>query len=224
MPQGSLVNGGEVRFKRLQEVCQCFPLAGYKNADNNRLAVYAIGLLEEQGIPRTQEAITVGLFLMFPEKFSLVGFNQYPDAERANRTLLQLGKNYRNWATGNKHVGYTLTDTGRLVLEQTKKLLQNPELQLGSKRTPKERTRDPSAEVREIEASSLFQAYSDRKLETTDEFAIWALLQAFPYTPKRALKSRMKMMQQAAELAGRSDVVKFLGWVREKYREVFEEE
>jgi len=213
------------RLRRLTEICKAFPKLSYAGIDNNRLAVYAIALLEEHGIPRTQEAITVSLFLMFPEKFSLAGFPEYPEGERVTRTLLQLGKKYRNWADGNKHVGFTLTSTGRSVLQQTKQLLASPQLQLPvNQRTPKEMTRDPLKEISEIEATQIHQAYKQNKIESLDEFAVWELLQAFPNTPVRALRERLRAMREAAQLGGRDDIVKFLDWVAKQYRETFEDD
>jgi hypothetical protein len=139
--------------------------------------------------------------------------------------LLQLGKKYRNWATGNKHIGFTLTETGRSVLQQTKRLLASPQLQLPvKKKTPKESTRDPLIEIREIEATQIFRTYAQRKTETLDEYAIWELLQGFPNTPVRALKDRLRTMREASQLAGRDDVTKFLDWVREQYHGLFEED
>lgn len=214
----------EPRYARMKQVCRQFPSSSYANMDNNRLAVYAINLLDENGIPRTQEALAVAVFLMFPDKFSMVGFPQYPDIERVNRTLLQLAPKYRNWATGNRHVGYTLTETGYSVLRQTNQLLQRPELQPSKKRTPKERTRDPMTEVKEIERSLLFQGFTKKENINSKEYAFWQLLQAFPYTPKQALEDRFRSMKEAARLAGRKDVMVFLDWVHKTYSALFREE
>lgn len=211
------------RYSRMEEICNPFLPSSYEKMDNNRLAVYAIGILEENGVPRTQEALSVALFLMFPEKFSLVGFPQYPDTERVNRTLLQLGQKYRNWATGNKHVGYTLNDAGHHVLDQTQALLRKPELQSPKKKAPRERTRDPNAEVREIEQSNLFRAFATKQMDKLNEYDFWELMQAFPYTPKQALKNRFKEMHEAARLAGREDVIELLKWVQAQYAMFFEE-
>lgn len=214
---------GDPRYMRMEETCKPFPSTSYERMDNNRLAVFAIGVLEENGIPRTQEALCVALFLMFPAKFSLVGFPQYPDTERVNRTLLQLGTKYRNWATGNKHVGYTLNDAGHHVLDQTRALLQRPEMQTRKKTTPRERTKDPNAEVREIEISNLFQEFKAHKIDnpSSREYDFWELMQAFPYTPKEALRKRWKGMREAANLAGRKDLADFLEWVYANYSGFF---
>ena len=212
------------RLPKLKKICRPFPYETYKSIDNNRLAVYAIALLSENKLKVTQEAVTVALYLLFPEKFSLIGFEEYPDAERVNRTLLQLGPKYRNWAIGSKQIGYSLNETGRLVLEQTKKLLESPGTYQVKKITPKQRTIDPDIEVKEIEQTSLFKAYKCGGRNNLDEFVIWELLRAFPYTPKSALVERLKNMTESAKLSGRDDVVDFLKWVKTKFLHVFKEE
>jgi len=216
-------NGRDSRYIRMEEVCTPHAASSYKQMDNNRLAVYALGILEENGMPRTQEAISVALFLMFPEKFSMVGFPQYPDTERVNRTLLQLGQKYRNWATGNRHVGYTLNDAGHHVLDQTKVFLRDPGLQAPKKKTPRIRTRDPNAEIMEIQESNLFRAFSTKHTENVNEYDFWELMQAFPYTPRAALRNRFKEMREAARLAANNQVMEFLRWVQGTYSKFFEE-
>lgn len=211
------------RLERLREICKPFPSEKYKSIDNNRLAVYAIALLSKNSLQATQEAVIVALFLMFSEKFSLIGFKEFPDAERVNRTLLQLGPKYRNWAIGNKHIGYSLNETGRLVLSQTEKMLESSASPRIKILTPKQRTRDPDIEIKEIEGTSLYKVYKSGEKDTTNEFAIWELLQAFPYTPKSALKKRFKQMKESAKLSGRSDVLEFLMWVQTKYADMFME-
>jgi len=193
--------------------------------DNNRLAVYTISLLIENNLQASQEAIAVALYLMFSEKFSMVGFNEYPDAERVNRTLLQLGKKYRNWAVGNRHVGYSLNETGKLVMEQTKKLLQSPGVSDFRKKTPKrQRTIDPDIFVKEIEQTTLFKAYKSKTQTVSDEFSIWELLHALPYTPRSALVERFRNMMESAKVSGRADIVDFLEWVKANFSHVFSEE
>jgi len=211
------------RLEEFKQFCKPFPREAYKSIDNNRLAVYAIKFLQLKKIPVTQEAVTVALFLFFPEKFSLVGFEQYPDSERVHRTLLQLGPKWRNWATGNTHTGFSLNENGELVFKQVDQTLKNPSkfakpLRL---KTPKPRTRDPDQEIKEIEGTSLFKEYIQGKRENFSEFAIWELLKSYPYAPKEALRDRFKKMLECAKLSDRKDIIEFLKWVEDAFANVF---
>lgn len=212
------------RLEELKRICRQFPLQAYESIDNNRLAVYAIKCLQANRIPVTQEAATVALFLMFPTKFSLVGFEGYPDAERVHRTLLQLGPKWRNWATGNTHTGYSLNRKGDAVFEQVDEALRNPSKRAETirRRAPKPpRTRDPEQEIKEIEGASLFKEYMSGKRSDFNEFAIWELLRSYPYAPKEALRDRIENMMECAKLAERSDIMEFLKWVEKQFSYIF---
>jgi len=212
------------RLETLKRICKQFPFQAYESIDNNRLAVYAIKLLQVSRIPVTQEALAVTLFLLFPRKFSLVGFEEYPDAERVHRTLLQLGPKWRNWATGNTHIGFSLNKNGELVYEQVDYALKNPSKNIVAprRRTPKPRTRDPDQEIKEIEGTSLFKEYINGKRNNFSEFAIWELLRSYPYAPKETLRDRIENMLECAKLAERGDITEFLKWVKKEFSKVFD--
>jgi len=212
------------RLEELKRIFTQFPAQAYEAIDNNRLAVYAIKLLQLNRIPVTEEAVTVTLFLLFPEKFALVGFEEYPDAERAHRTLLQLGPKWRNWATGSTHTGFSLNRNGEAVFEQVEQALKNPSAGTrgGRRRAPKPpRTRDPEHEIKEIEGTSLFKDYMAGKRGDFNEFAVWELLKSYPYAPKEALKERLITMTECAKLAERKDIIEFLAWVKKAFSGVF---
>lgn len=211
------------RLAALKALCKEFPFEAYESIDNNRLAVYAIRLLQNNRIPVTQEAVAVTLFLLFPKKFSLVGFEQYPDVERTHRTLLQLGPKWRNWATGNTHIGFSLNRNGELVFDQVNAALKNPSKRLVPFRriAPRQRTRPVDQEIKEIEATTLFKEYSNGKRDDFSEYAIWELLSSYPYAPKEAVNERIKSMTESAKLAERKDIIEFLKWVRGKFPTIF---
>jgi len=212
----------ENRLEKFKRICKPFPTEAYQPIDNNRLAVYAIKVLQNNRIPVTQEAVTVALLLFFPEKFSLVGFRQFPDAERAHRTLLQLGPKWRNWAKGDTHHGFSLNQDGEAEYKRVEEALKNPSKSpiVPRRRREKPRTRDLNKEMKEIEATSLFKEYLSGKEEGFSEFAIWELLKSYPYAPREALRDRFETMMECAKLAERKDIIEFLKWIRKEFSEV----
>lgn len=50
----------------------------YGSIDLDRLVIYAIVKLEELGIELSLENIIVGTFKLFPNKFSLAGYPEFP--------------------------------------------------------------------------------------------------------------------------------------------------
>lgn len=200
-----------------------FDVEIYGNLDLNRLTVYAISFLQEQKIPITFETLVVTVFRMFPKKFSLVGFEDYPDATRVNRALLQLRPKYRNWAMGDVTLGYSLTEMGKAEAKKTRILLEKPHLQKRLKRSEAQRTLPIDAEIRKIGESKLYRLHEHGKDDELSERDVWNLLGAFPYTPRKALRDYMRRLKGHAEYNKRPDIVKFLRWLEQRFPQIFKE-
>jgi hypothetical protein len=207
--------------KTIRELCKSFDPSSYENIDLNRLALYAIWFLEENSVPNTFENIAVASYLMFPEKFSLVGYEEYPDTARINRTLLQLRPKYRNWATGNVQRGYTLTSMGKTVVKQTKELLRNPGLQSRRSEPNKPRTRSLELEMERIIHSSVFQKFLEDERDEISRIEVWELLKAAPHTPPKVMREYIRRLQNDARESSHPEsekIVDFLNWIQRRYR------
>src|SRR5437879_5397048 len=64
-----------------------YPFETYRGIPLGELAAYAIGILSENRVDCSYENLTVVLFKLFPEKFSLVGFREFPDGDRVSNTI-----------------------------------------------------------------------------------------------------------------------------------------
>ena len=78
----------------------------YPDAALTSLTAYSLFWLHRWQLPRTIEAIAILNWRLFPEKFSMVGYPEYPDAFRTNRSLLQMQPKYRNLLTGAEFTHY----------------------------------------------------------------------------------------------------------------------
>lgn len=72
------------------------------------LTAYSLHWLHEWKLRRSIEAIAVLNWRLFPAKFAMVDFDEYPDAFRTNRSLLQMQPKYRNLLTGAAVKGFSL--------------------------------------------------------------------------------------------------------------------
>lgn len=208
------------------EICKQFNPNQYENIDLNRLATYTIWLLKENNIVITFENIVVALFIMFPEKFSLVGYKEYPDSTRVNRALLQLRPKYRNWATGNVKKGFTLTETGRVIVGQTSQLLNNLQFQSKKPVLGQSRTRDIASEMEQIINSPVYQKYLSGKEEEISKIEIFEFLRAMPYTPLKVLRAYMKKLLNEVRKSGHpksDEIIDFLNWIQRRHQSVFAE-
>jgi hypothetical protein len=191
----------------------------YDSFDLNRLASFTIHWLQEQLIPTTFENIVVAAYRMFPEKFALEGYPEYPDAARANRALLQLGPKYRNWARGSVRKGFVLTASGLIEVGRVKDALSSakPPEQLKPKQRTAPRTLNLSEELLGIERSALYAKWSKGALSEGTTLDLLEMLSAYAYTPSRALRDRLTVLENTAKQLGRKDLLEFLESVQKKF-------
>jgi hypothetical protein len=211
---------------RAVEDFESYPEHLYSEIALAALAAFAIARLRDLHIPNTFENLVVALYKFFPAKFSLLGFNQYPDAASVGRTLLQLGPKYRNWARGSVQKGFVLTDAGNAkALDVAKALsgIQIFEPQRLKPRTSRPRTMDLSKDIRAIEESSLFRQWKAGAIKRSNSLELFDLLGAYAYTPARVLIGRVKTLETIATELGRQDIQDFLSAVRREFADQFRE-
>src|SRR3989338_48308 len=195
-----------------------FPAENYDGFDLDRLVVYALHALEEKGVPLYFDFISVELFRLFPRKFSMANFRQYPDTNRISKALRRLTDQKRkNWSTGNVGNGFYLTDLGREMAKQVSGSLKNP-LPKKDRRSivvSKSRGKSPSDDTQEIKVSEAFKKWFANEEVNNHEF--FAFLKAAPYTPKQLLIEHLKRLKVSATTTKDKEVLEFLSWLEKKF-------
>jgi hypothetical protein len=96
----------------------------YSFMDKDRLVLFSVSQLESKRIEPTFDKIVVAAFRLFPKKFSLIGFPEYPDG----RTIYYCAYNHctldKKWLFGNVQSAFKLTERGRYYLDETQKMLE----------------------------------------------------------------------------------------------------
>lgn len=205
-----------------------FPATQYAELDLNRLTVFTIDLLNELSVPTTLENIAVANFRMFPKRFAMVGFPDYPDIARVNRALLQLRPKYRNWAVGKTKLGWQLTPAGREESRALRrKLGKSPgDVKIAPADVEPEasgknkRTIYPEETVARLRESNLFSKYRDhwRGVEPLEVFDV---LEAYTHTPAAALRHKLRLLRSTASAAGSADIVEFLNALEQRFAMIF---
>lgn len=196
-----------------------FPFVNYDSFDLDRLVVYTLYALEGKRIPLYFDFIAVGLFKLFPRKFSMANFAQYPDTNRISKALRRLTDQKRKrWATGNIENGFHLTDLGHEIAKQVLVFLENPKLKKGRKPivVTKSRGRSPIEDVQEIRASEAFKKWFANEEVNNHEF--FAFLKAASYTPKQLVAEHLKQLKASTVSAKDKEVLKFLSWLENKFQ------
>jgi len=208
----------EMNTKKILGGLKKLPAINYDDFDLDRLVVYALSVLEENKISLYFDYIAVALFKLFPRKFSMANFRQYPDTNRISKALRRLTDQKRkNWATGNIENGFYLTDLGREMAKQVSTSLKNPVPKKDRKPVVvgKSRGKSPSDDVKEIKTSEAFKKwFSDEEVNNHEFFAF---LKAAPYTQKQLLAEHLRKLKVSATTAKDKEVLEFLSWLEKKF-------
>jgi hypothetical protein len=209
-------------------------LKKYEDASLAALTSYSLYWLHKWELRRTIEAVSVLNWRLFPEKFSMVGFLQYPDAFRTNRSLLQGQPKYRNYLTGSAKHGFSLNARGMAVAEDLIKQFGPPKLDSGdivpipefrsghSKSSAPARSIEPEREIQGARVSRLFQKWKDRTMGERDIIHVHALLAIFDHTPTQIRERRMRDLERSAKQIKDGEMDKFLEDVRTNFPSVFQ--
>lgn len=192
----------------------------YSGLDLDRLTAYGVRLLSDRGLPVTFENVVVTLFRLFPAKFSIVGYPEYPDAARINRAILHCFPKYRNYLSGRARTGYRLTHQGEVAAEEAATALAGAGKPVNRRRTAARGVADNF--MKEVSDSKVFADFVAGSFEAIDLYDITRLLHASPNSPREVLRRNMDQLLTYSKETGRDDVLKFLTWATETFPELAE--
>ncbi len=184
----------------------------YKNIIQDQLAIFTMDLLEKKGIPLYFEYIGVALFKLFPKKFSLITFREFPDLYRISNMLrLRLRPSGRNWAVGNIKTNFSITPLGKEIAKETERLLNNPEQQknIRTKKNESKRIKSIQGDVNEILDSRLFQKWREKK-EEMSEFEILPFLGVMSFTKMDVIQKRISRLRDICKNTKNSEAEAFI--------------
>ena len=188
---------------------------------------YSIQWLTEWEIPTTYENISVMNARMFPAEFALVGFPEFPDAMRTNRTLLQMRPKYRGLATSDPRRGVFLTQKGREAAKKVYEVIgaprragafvkhQAPALQ--PKDLARKHTRDPREIIDSAKRKLLYRRYEEGAMAETDVVHLLGLLSLYDHTPPKEVKKAFRQLRNDAVSIHDEAFLSFLNAAEERF-------
>lgn len=196
------------------------------------LTAYSLYWLHEWKIRRSIEAVAVLNWRLFPAKFAMVGFAEYPDAFRTNRSLLQMQPKYRNLLTGAAVKGFSLNERGMEKARELIGVIGAPATGSGvplgeiarahpGPKTPRKAARsiEPEHEVARVRSTKLFDKWKQNQMSDRDLIHVHALLGIFDHTPQAVRAQSMKELEEAAAKINDAEVRRFLGDIRRTFPE-----
>ncbi len=192
----------------------------------NDLVVYAVYYLHKQGSEITSEDIISACFVLFPKRFSMRKYPQYPDSGIVSRRWREC-KN-KGYLRGNASQGFELTARGIKRAEKVEKLLGEP---LKPVRVVKPKVENPAVPaveavhpelkahakkyVRSIELSDAYKHFT--KKMPLNEFDFRSLLLCTMESPPTTLARNLNQFKEYVDIHNRKDLSSFLEFCEGKF-------
>jgi hypothetical protein len=191
-----------------------FDLPRYQGLSTTDLLVFAASVLAQHEHRLTYEVLVVAAYRYFPDSFSLVGFPQYPDASRVNRTLLQCQPKYRNLMRGSASSQYVLTELG---IHRASEVAQHLSGQMPKqKRARRSRPRAILDRIeQELRTSAAFSSW--RAGEQIADYDFYHLLHLVPGSSKASIRENYDAIAGVARASLDQDIAPFLGAVEAQF-------
>ena len=169
----------------------------YLNIPLAKLAATAIYKLQEAGLESSFNHIAVSLYRMFPEKFKLVSFPEYPDFIRIDNTL-RLDCNHARLVSGNRTKSFTLTPHGKMIAEETLQLLlggTNKSTERGDVDSTRERKRNRQTSlINGVTKSFAYQKFVEGERNHISKFDTVNFLHGTLDTDTKLLKQNLQTL------------------------------
>jgi hypothetical protein len=185
------------------------------------LVTYCVFLAQEKNKEVTFENIVANCYEYFPDKFSLVGYPQWPDSARVNKSWLRCRTDFK-YIKGSVKGGFALTVNGIDVVERVQKKLRSStfEKEIVQKKRAVARSREEQF-VNEIEKSNLFQNYltAGENVEIS-HFDFCDLLYGTLETSAEVLSDNLNTLKEYAERLDKNSILSFLTFVEKKFSSI----
>jgi len=187
----------------------------YLPLDKDRLVLFAVGLLESKKIEPTFDKIVVTTFRLFPKKFSLIGFAEYPDG----RTIYYCAYNHctldKKWLFGNVQSGFKVTERGKYFLDETKKMLEGKIVLTRTHQVIARRKETTFITI--LKKTNAYKKYVQSKKEAIGRAEILEALM-LPPNSKSLIQTHLKKYLEYANRVNDSSVVEFLRFAKGKLK------
>lgn len=185
----------------------------YVDLDKDRLVLYAVDFLQSKNIEPTFDKVVVTVFKLFPKKFSLIGFSEYPDGRTIYYCVFNHCTITRKWLSGSVQSGFRITDRGKYFLEETKKILEG-KIGLTKKYSVVPKRKEMTF-VNLLKKTAAYRKFSEGRQESITKFEILEALKVQPNSESLMPKHVERYLEYAMRINDK-DVVRFLQFVRRK--------
>lgn len=193
----------------------------YTEISYDDLLVYALFKLQQENKHTTFENLVYKSFTLFPKRFQLPGYPNWPDSSLVDKSWLRC-RSDKNLIYGSKSKGFTLTSKGVTLAKLTEQKFTNDKSVVRNKKGDT-RTRSGRL-VKHIENSDAYKKFT--KSEKTDditEFEFCDLLYSTLDTLPTLRGRNFEELKYHASVYERSDLLAFLDQCKKRFQNLLTE-
>ena len=188
----------------------------------NDLVTYAVYYLSESGEKISAENITALCFLLFPERFSLRGYPQWPDSTVVNKRWIDCRN--KGYITGSTAQDFSLAPKGLVLAERVEKILSGsrPLIKSPTSRIARTETRTRAGRfVRALVESEAYEKYKKNgEHAIISEFDFRSMLLCTMESTAETISKNLEQFKQHAKVYNREDLVLFLDFCEKKFHQI----
>lgn len=185
----------------------------YSPLNKDRLVLFAVSQLETKRIEPTFDKIVVAAFKLFPKKFSLIGFPEYPDAKTIHYCVYNHCTLSKKWLFGNVQSGFRTTERGKYFLDETIKMLEGRIQQTRTHLTSPRRKETTFISI--LKKTKAYEKYLHDEKSLIDKSELLEALRV-PSDSKALIQANLTKYLEYAHRINESSVIKFLESVKSK--------
>ena len=197
----------------------------YTKITLNDLVVYSAYYLHKQGSEMTSEDLISACFVLFPNRFSMRKYPQYPDSGIVSRRWGDCKS--KGYLRGSATKGFKITARGKKRAEKVEKSLGKPlkpvrvQKPKATKKSASTQTIHPELKahagkyIRSIRASDAYKRY--RNQEPLNEFDFRSMLLCTMESPPTTLARNMEQFKEYVNIYKRKDLLIFLEFCEVKF-------
>ncbi len=202
-----------------------FPTDIYRRIALNDLVTYSLYFLSQSGKEIVYEDVVATCYKLFPERFHLRGYAEWPDSTVVNKRWLDCrGKGFLQGSTA---AGFSLTAKGLELAEKTAAILTGKRRQFakpGLDKVGGEMRTRAGRFVKSLESSEAFEKFSaDGTTAKISEFDFRNMLLCTMETSPATLRNNLEQFRQYASLYQRKDLLEFLEHCQNKFANLLSE-
>jgi len=199
---------------RTLDTLKKYPTSLYEGINLNWLVLVSVGMAEESGIDLSFEHIVIAAFKLFPNKFSLLGYPEHPDAKRIHDALWRCTYKNRQWLMGKTSQGFAFTQRGRQELEVARKALQKD--YRPAKKTFSH-TRRFEKLLGEVKAAPAYAKFLKGERDSISEAECCNVLQGTLDSERRVLLDNLTKLKAMATDLQEKEAVAFMAWLGQRF-------